>query len=113
MTLRAARVHDDFGDLYAPDVVRGTDGRYCLYYCISGDDVSDTHNTPIGVAVCDTPAGKYEYYGFVRNADGSPYLSYLPHDPAERKHYKKGRFSERPFCFIYRYFLCNPAAEYP
>ena len=34
------------------------------------------------MAVCDTPAGKYEYLGFVRNPDGSPYLRYLPGDPA-------------------------------
>ncbi len=78
------RVHGDFADLYAPDVVRGNDGRYYLYYCISGGvgSAGDDHNTPIGVAVCDTPAGRYEYLGFVRNADGSPYLRYLPADPA-------------------------------
>ena len=78
------RVHGDFGDLYAPDVVRGNDGRYYLYYCISGGigNVGDDHNTAVGVAVCDTPAGKYEYLGFVRNPDGTPYLKYLPGDPA-------------------------------
>lgn len=78
------RTKDNFCDLYAPDVVRGKDGRYYLYYCISGGlgNRADTHNTPIGVAVCDTPAGEYQYYGFVRNPDGSPYLRYLPHDPA-------------------------------
>lgn len=78
------RTHGNFGDLYAPDVVQGNDGRYYLYYCISGGlgDGADTHNTPIGVAVCDTPAGRYQYYGFVKNTDGSPYLRYLPHDPA-------------------------------
>ena len=70
------------GDLYAPDVVRGNDGRYYLYYGLSGGIGVDDHNTAIGVAVCDTPAGKYEYYGFVRNPDGSPYLRYLPADPA-------------------------------
>ncbi len=79
------RIQGELCDLYAPDVVRGNDGRYYLYYCISGgasETVADTHNTPIGVAVCDSPAGHYEYYGFVRNPDGSPYLRYLPHDPA-------------------------------
>lgn len=34
------------------------------------------------VVVCDTPAGKYEYYGFVKNPDGSPYRTYLDADPA-------------------------------
>ena len=51
------------GNLYAPDVVQGLDGRYYLYY--SKDDSS-----VIGVAVCDTPAGQYEYYGEVSYPDG-------------------------------------------
>lgn len=78
------RVHGDFADLYAPDVVQGNDGRYYLYYGISGDveNTEEGHNTPIGVAVCDTPTGKYEYLGFVRNPDGTPFLKYLPADPA-------------------------------
>lgn len=78
------RVKGDFGDLYAPDVVRGNDGRYYMYYGINGGigSAGDDHNTPIGVAVCDTPAGRYEYLGFVRNPDGTPFLKYLPADPA-------------------------------
>jgi len=68
-------------DLYAPDVVRGNDGRYYLYYCISGEGM-DGHNTALGIAVCDTPTGKYEYYGYVQNPDGTPFLRYLPADPA-------------------------------
>lgn len=69
---------------YAPDVVRGNDGRYYLYYTLSGGvgGAGDDHNTPIGVAVCDTPAGKYQYYGFLKNPDGTPFLRYLPADPA-------------------------------
>lgn len=50
--------------LYAPDVTRGPDGRYYLYYVL--DKVS-----VVSVAVCDTPAGKYEFYGYVRYADGT------------------------------------------
>ena len=61
--------------MYAPDVVRGNDGRYYLYYCLVGD-------YDISVAVCDTPAGKYEYYGNVRNRDGSLLRRFLPADPA-------------------------------
>nr|WP_312876153.1 hypothetical protein [Paenibacillus frigoriresistens] len=49
--------------LYAPDVTVGPDGRYYLYYGL--DKVSI-----VSVAVCDTPAGKYEFYGYVRYADG-------------------------------------------
>ena len=49
--------------MYAPDVVRGADGRYYLYYFKGNAGV-------IGVAVCDTPAGKYVYHGHVRYPDG-------------------------------------------
>lgn len=50
--------------LYAPDVTVGPDGRYYLYYAL--DKVS-----LISVAVCDTPAGKYEFYGYVQYSDGT------------------------------------------
>ncbi|MGO4369529.1 family 43 glycosylhydrolase [Paenibacillus sp. MCAF20] len=50
--------------LYAPDVTCGPDGRYYLYYVL--DKVS-----VVSVAVCDTPAGKYEFYGYVKYADGT------------------------------------------
>jgi len=49
--------------LYAPDVTLGPDGRYYLYYVL--DKVSI-----VSVAVCDTPAGKYEFYGYVKYPDG-------------------------------------------
>ena len=50
--------------LYAPDVTVGPDGRYYLYYVL--DKVS-----VVSVAVCDTPAGAYEFYGYVHYADGT------------------------------------------
>ena len=75
-----------FGDklkyLYAPDVVQGNDGRFYLYYCMSGEKGADGYGQPVSVAVCDSPDGKYEYYGFVRNSDGSPMLKYVTFDPA-------------------------------
>ena len=49
--------------LYAPDVTVGPDGRYYLYYVLDKVAV-------VSVAVCDTPAGKYEFYGYVQYADG-------------------------------------------
>lgn len=49
--------------LYAPDVTVGPDGRYYLYYVL--DKVS-----VVSVAVCDTPAGQYEFYGYVHYEDG-------------------------------------------
>ncbi|MBO6166264.1 MAG: family 43 glycosylhydrolase [Eubacterium sp.] len=50
--------------LYAPDVVQGPDGRYYIYYVY--DKVS-----VVSVAVCDTPAGKYEFLGYVHYKDGT------------------------------------------
>lgn len=49
----------------APDVVRGADGRYYLYYQLHLLKAT-------AVAVCDTPAGKYEFYGYVEK-NGVPY----------------------------------------
>ena len=51
------------GNLYAPDVTVGPDGRYYLYYVLSNREF-------VSVAVCDEPAGKYEFYGYVHYADG-------------------------------------------
>ncbi len=68
-------------DLYAPDVVQGNDGRYYLYYVMEhGADAGLW--AAISVAVCDTPTGKYEYLGTLRNPDGSRFQRYLPGDPA-------------------------------
>lgn len=61
--------------MYAPDVVQGNDGRYYLYYCLTGG------KDYISVAVCDTPAGKYQYHGKVRNKDGSRLTRFIPGDP--------------------------------
>ena len=49
--------------LYAPDVAKGPDGRYYLYYAF--DFLGE-----MGVAVCDTPAGEYQFYGKVHFPDG-------------------------------------------
>lgn len=49
--------------LWAPDVVQGPDGRYYLYYCVCTA-------SECGVAVCDTPCGAYEFYGYVRYDNG-------------------------------------------
>jgi len=49
--------------LYAPDVTKGPDGRYYLYYAF--DFLGE-----IGVAVSDSPAGPYEFYGKVHHAGG-------------------------------------------
>jgi hypothetical protein len=51
-------------NLYAPDVTRGPDGKYYLYYVLDKTDV-------VSVAVCGTPEGKYEFLGYVHYADGT------------------------------------------
>lgn len=56
---RRGRLH-----MYAPDVCRGPDGRYYLYYALA-------FTGRVSVAVCDEPAGKYEFYGFVHYPDGT------------------------------------------
>ena len=65
--------------MYAPDVVQGKDGRFYLYYAMAG---GSSFTGPIHVAVCDTPGGKYEYYGAVRTPDGKPLDLYITFDPA-------------------------------
>jgi hypothetical protein len=60
------RMQDGKSQLWAPDVVKGKDGRYYLYYC------PDDKHVNIGVAVADEPAGKYEYYGLVSDKTGQP-----------------------------------------
>lgn len=67
--------------MYAPDVVRGNDGKYYLYYCMSGEFGLGGYHGAISVAVCDTPAGKYEYLGYVRYPDGTPVKKYVCFDP--------------------------------
>ena len=52
------------GNLYAPDVTVGPDGRYYLYYVLSSCRV-------VSVAVCDEPAGQYTFYGHVHYPDGT------------------------------------------
>lgn len=48
---------------YAPDVVRGSDGRFYMYYSIEDSYV-------ISVAVCDEPVGKYQFLGHVKDHAG-------------------------------------------
>ncbi|MBQ3485215.1 MAG: family 43 glycosylhydrolase [Clostridia bacterium] len=50
--------------LYAPDVTQGPDGRWYLYYALDKFPV-------VSVAVCDSPAGKYKFLGYVHYKDGT------------------------------------------
>ena len=60
--------------IFAPDVAQGKDGRYYLYYSLDFSNI-------ISVAVCDEPAGQYEFLAHVTRPDGSrPVLQWF--DPA-------------------------------
>ncbi len=50
--------------LFAPDVTVGPDGRYYLYYVLDKASI-------VSVAVCDSPAGRYRFLGYVRYQDGT------------------------------------------
>ena len=64
--------------LFAPDVTQGPDGRFYLYYAFD-------FMGAIGVAVCDTPDGKYQFLGHVHYKDGTKFGSRkgdeFPFDP--------------------------------
>lgn len=55
---------DGSGCLFAPDVTKGPDGRYYLFYVLDKMQV-------VSVAVCDTPAGEYKFLGYVHHPDGT------------------------------------------
>ena len=61
--------------LFAPDVVRGADGKYYLYYCLSFLE-------EFGVAVSDKPAGPFQFYGHVKYEDGTLFREGFPYDPS-------------------------------
>ena len=50
----------------APDCVQGKDGRYYIYYQLHKLQCTS-------VAVADSPAGPFEFYGYVQHPDGKPW----------------------------------------
>ena len=58
----------------APDVVRGPDGRYYLYY-------NDNFQLHCRVAVSSRPEGPFRPYGLVQNPDGTPFRDFKMFDP--------------------------------
>jgi len=49
--------------LFAPDMVQGADGRFYLYYAFDFMGI-------MGVAVCDTPYGKFQFLGHIHYSNG-------------------------------------------
>ena len=87
---------DGEGCLFAPDVTQGPDGQYYLYYVLSNKNF-------VSVAVCDTPAGKYEYLGNVRYADGVR----LGERPGDEPQFDPGVLTEGDVTYMYTGF-CPP-----
>ena len=79
--------------LYAPDVTKGPDGRYYLYYVL--DKVS-----VVSVAVCDSPAGKYQFLGYVHYKDGTR----LGDRPGDEPQFDPGVITEGGKTFLYTGF---------
>lgn len=67
-------------DCYAPDCVKGNDGRYYLYYVAMGPNTAGFG--PMSAAVADRPEGPFTYLGDIRYHDGTPVLKFLTNDPA-------------------------------
>jgi len=76
--------------LYAPDVTVGPDGRYYLYYVYDKVGI-------VSVAVCDSPAGKYEFLGYVRYTDGT----LLGEAPGDEPSFDPAVLTEGDQTFIY------------
>ena len=71
-------LYPEYRYMYAPDVVKGNDGKYYLYYSLG-----DTHGASfvMSVAVATSPVGPFEYLGVVKNPDGTPLRDYVIFDP--------------------------------
>ena len=79
--------------LYAPDVTQGPDGRYYLYYVLDKVGV-------VSVAVCDSPAGKYKFLGYVRYKDGTR----LGDRPGDEPQFDPGVLTEGDKTYMYTGF---------
>ena len=67
--------------------------RYYLYYVL--DKVS-----VVSVAVCDTHAGKYTFYGYVHHKDGTR----LGEKPEDQPQFDPGVFTEGSKIYLYTGF---------
>ncbi len=87
------RNRDGRSCLYAPDVTKGPDGRYYLYYVLDKEQI-------VSVAVCDTPAGQYEFLGYVHDKDGG----LLGERPGDEGQFDPGVLTEGDKTYMYTGF---------
>lgn len=84
---------DGEGCLFAPDVTVGPDGRYYLYYAMS--------NLPVvSVAVCDEPAGRYQFLGYVQDKEGNR----IGERPGDEPQFDPGVLTEGDKTYLYTGF---------
>ena len=79
--------------LYAPDITVGSDGRYYLYYVL--DKVS-----LVSVAVSDSPAGPFSFYGYVKDKEGVR----LGDRPQDEPQFDPGVLTENGKTYLYTGF---------
>ncbi len=72
-------LYPEYKYMFAPDVVRGNDGKYYLYYSLANDYPNCSYI--MSVAVCDTPSGNFEFLGHVKNKDGTLFQDGVIFDP--------------------------------
>lgn len=72
-------LYPKFRYMFAPDVIRGNDGRYYLYYSLANHYPDCSY--VMSVAVADSPAGPFAFHGYVQNPDGTPLTDYAIFDP--------------------------------
>lgn len=82
--------------LFAPDVTVGPDDRYYLYYVLN-------RRANVAVAVCDTPAGKYDFLGYVHYEDGT----LLGNGKGDEPQFDPGLLTEGETTYLYTGF-CMP-----
>lgn len=85
--------------LFAPDVAKGPDGRYYLYYVLDGMGV-------VSVAVCDTPAGRYQFLDYVHY----PNQVRLGEAPGDEPQFDPGVLAENGVTYLYTGF-CWPDGQ--
>ena len=86
--------------LYAPDVTKGEDGKYYLYYVLDKVNV-------VSVAVCDTPAGQYKFLGYVHYKDGTK----LGEKPGDEPQFDPGVLTENGKTYLYTGFCPRGGKE--
>lgn len=83
-------------NLFAPDVTVGPDGRYYLYYVLDHLDI-------VSVAVCDTPAGLYQFYGYVHYEDST----LLGRRPGDEPQFDPGVLTEGNLTYLFTGFCAK------